>query len=599
MKGKYLIYLIVEIIVLTLSCGILIGSEVKELEVVIERNVPVRMRDGTILRADIHRPDRGGPYPVLVMRTPYGKGRKFVRYVEAGYIIVCQDVRGRYDSEGKWESFLRFETHDAEDGYDTIEWAARLPGANGKVGTFGGSYNAFLQWRLAPLRPPSLVAMSAHSIPARYTDVEGPGTIRPGRRLNWWVTNMTPDMRRRANRPGTRTRAEAQKFWVAGQSEKWLYFLPWLELPQDAFENETEAVHYWLRNPHTDPWQLHEGCKEISVPNLDVVGWYDHCNGDMLLWRTLVKDAKTDVARNNSLIIIGPWSHTGRGQRSYDKIDFGPGATLDLIALQIRWFDYWLKGKPNGVDEDPPVKIFVMGDNQWRNEQYWPLQRTKDKILFLTSDGNANTPGGDGHIVEQKPEQSGTDEYDYDPKEPVPSLYGSAMFTIPADQSPLANRRDILVYQTEPLMERIEVTGNPVVELFAATSARDTDWFVRLIDVTPDGMARDVSMGMVRARYREGLDRPKLLKSGEIIQYTIRMNPTSNAFLPRHRIRLDVTSSDFPNYDRNHNTAADQNADATLLIANQTLYHGGERATRIILPWVPNPVEEEKAEPER
>ena len=574
--------------VLTFVCTVLAGTETDQLRVKTERNVPVKMRDGVILRADVHRPDRGGPYPVLVMRTPYGKGGRFERYVKAGYIVVCQDARGRYDSEGKWESFLRFETHDAEDGYDTVEWAAKLPESNGKVGTFGGSYNAFLQWRLAPLRPPSLVAMSAQSIPARYTDLEGPGTIRPGRRLHWWVTNMAPDMRRRANRPGTHTPAEDRKLWTAGQSKRWLNFLPWLGLPREAFEDETEAVHYWLKNPHTDPWRLHEGCKEISVPNLDVVGWHDHCNGDMLLWRTMAKEAKTEVARNGSRIIIGPWSHAGRGRRSYGKIDFGPDAALDLVALQIRWFDYWLKGKPSGVEEDPPVKIFVMGDDQWRNEQCWPLRRAKDKILFLTSGGHANTPGGDGKLVGQTPEESGTDEYVYDPKEPVPSLHGAALFTIPTDQRPLANRQDILVYRTGPLTERVEVTGNSVVELFAATSAPDTDWFVRLVDVAPDGLARDVSMGMVRARYREELDKPKLLKQGEIVRYAIRMNPTSNAFMPGHRIRLDITSSDFPNYDRNHNTAADQNNDATLALAHQGIYHGGKHATLIILPWIPN-----------
>ncbi len=575
--------------ILSICGSLLLAPDAEALEVRIDRSVPVEMRDGVILRADVHRPDRGGPYPVLVMRTPYGKGRKFDRYVKAGYIVVCQDARGRYESDGKWESFIRFQTHDAEDGYDTVEWAAKLPGCNGRVGTFGASYNAFLQWRLAPLRPPSLAAMSAHSIPARYTDLEGPGTIRPGRRLHWWVTTMSPDMRRRANRPGTHAPAEARKLWTAGESEKWLYFLPWLDLPREAFEDETEAVHYWLKNPHTDPWKLHEGCKEIAVPNLDVVGWHDHCNGDMLLWRTMVEEAKTEVACTGSRIIIGPWSHAGRGRRRYGNVDFGPSAVLDIPALEIRWFDYWLKRKDNGVDKDPPVRIFVMGDNQWRDEPHWPLQRTEEKVLYLTSGGHANTPSGDGRLVEAKPGQSGTDQYVYDPNDPVPSLHGPALFTIPTDQRPLADREDILVYQTEPLTERIEVTGNPVVGLYASTSAPDTDWFVRLIGVAPDGLARDVSLGMVRARYWEGLDKPKLLEPGEIVKYTICMNPTSNAFLSGHRIRLDITSSDFPNYDRNHNTAANQNADATLATAKQTVHHGGALSTQIILPRVPNP----------
>src|SRR4051812_7189725 len=180
----------------------------------VQPDVPVTMRDGVVLRADVYRPDEGGPFPVLVLRTPYGKqGIHPEAQAKAGYIVVCQDARGRYASEGTFESFVRARTHDAEDGYDTVEWAARLPGSTRKVGTFGASYNAFLQWRLAALRPPSLVAMSAHSIPARYTDLEGPGTIRPGRRLVWWVGTMSPDLRRKAGRPGTHTGAQARALW--------------------------------------------------------------------------------------------------------------------------------------------------------------------------------------------------------------------------------------------------------------------------------------------------------------------------------------------------------------------------------------------------
>ena len=585
----------------SLNEAALASAEAEELGVKIERNVPVPMRDGTILRADVHRPDHGGPYPVLVQRTPYGKDRRnFDRFVKAGYIIVRQDVRGRYESEGKFESIGRFNTHDAEDGYDTVEWAAKLPRSTGKVGTFGASWNAFLQWRLAPLRPPSLKCMSAYmGGAASLTDAEGPAGIRPVIEPQWWA-RMAADMRRRENMPGVHTVWEAQKLWEE-DSEKWIYWLPWLELPGDFFGYETDAAKHWLKNPHVDPWKLDEGIKEITVPNLDITGWYDHALGGMPLFRTMAKEAKTELARKGSRVIIGPWSHAPPA-RYFGNIDFGPDALLDRIAMQIRWFDYWLKGKQNGAEKDAPVRIFVMGDNQWRDEQHWPLRRTKKMILFITSDGHANTPRGDGKLVIERPESSNTDKYVYDPKDPVPTPYGTQN-SMAADQRSLANRQDILVYLTEPLTERLEVTGNPVVELYAASSAPDTDWFVRLIDVAPDGLARDASSGMVRARYRKGLDRPKLIKPGEVVKYTIRMNPTSNAFLPGHRIRLDITSSDFPWYDRNHNTAANQNADATLVTAKQTIYHGSEQATRIILPWVPNPIVkvkptgEEKPEP--
>ncbi len=574
-------------LVIALNCLVLLAADSPELKVIAEQDVAVPMRDGVVLRANVFRPDRGGPYPVLVMRTPYGKRSGGVdRYVKAGYIVVSQDARGRYASDGQWESFLRFETHDGEDGYDTVEWAAKLPGSTGKVGTFGASYNAFLQWRLAPLRPPSLVAMAAFSIPARYTDLEGPGTIRPGRRLHWWVANMAPDMRRKTNRPGIQSNGEMRKLWSGGDSKKWLYFLPWLDLPQDAFEDETEAVQYWLKNPHTDPWKLHEGVPEITVPNLDIIGWYDHCNGDMLLNRAMMNEAKSEVARSGSRTVIGPWAHVGRGTTRYGKVDFGPNARTDCVALEIRWFDYWLKGRQNGIDETAPVRIYVTGDNQWRDERHWPLARAKEKVFYLTSGGSANTPGGDGELVANKPEAAGHDRFTYDPANPVPSLHGPSLFQIPTDQRPLADREDILVYQTSPLDERIEVTGNPLVELYAASSAPDTDFFVRLIDVAPNGMERDVWRGRVRARYRDGLDKPSLIVPDAVVKYTIRMNATSNAFLPGHRLRLDVTSSDFPNYDRNHNTSADQNADGALETAEQTIHHGGERVTRIVLPWI-------------
>lgn len=570
------------------GCGLVPQAMAAEpLEVISELDVPVPMRDGVVLRANVFRPDRGGPYPVLVVRTPYGKRSGGMdRYVKAGYIVVSQDARGRYASDGQWESFVRFDTHDAEDGYDTVQWAAKLPGSNGKVGTFGASYNAFLQWRLAALRPPALVAMAASSIPARYTDLEGPGTIRPGRRLHWWVTTMSPDLRRRSGRAGIDSSSEMRKAWNAGDSEKWLGFLPWLELPREVCEDETEAVRLWLKNPHTDPWKLQQGVPQIEVPNLNVIGWCDHCSGNLLLDRTIRTEAATEVARSGSRTIVGPWGHSKR--QRYGDIDFGPDAQPNMADLEIRWFEYWLKGKQNGIIDSASYRIFVMGENRWRDEAEWPLRRAQQRSLYITSGQGANSAAGDGVLQWQKPTASGSDRYTYDPHAPVPSLHGPQLAVIPTDQRPLDARQDILVYQSQPLSERFEVTGNPTVELFASSSAPDTDFFARLIDVAPDGMARDVSLGMVRARYRKGLDQPELIQPGAVVKYTIAMDPTSNAFLPGHRIRLDITSSDFPNYDRNHNTAADQNADAQLNVAQQTIYHGAAQATRIRLPWIPD-----------
>ncbi|MBM4409234.1 MAG: CocE/NonD family hydrolase, partial [Chloroflexi bacterium] len=469
-----------------------------------------------------------------------------------------------------------------------VEWAARLPGVNGRVGTLGGSYDGFLQWRLAPLRPPSLHAMAAMSIPARYTDLEGPGTIRPGKRLHWWITKMSAESRRRSGRPGFTTSEEGERRWNQGDGERWLHFLPWLDLPREAFEEETEAVHRWLRSPGLDPWRLDEGCRDIAVPNLDMCGWYDHCAGEMRTTTTLMREGATEIARRGTRLIVGPWSHSGWFERSFGPIDFGPSAPVDGVAILTRWFDHWLKGIDTGLLEEPPVRIFVMGDDAWRSEAAWTPSDARDLVLFPSSGGRANTPAGDGRLNGMAATAAGTDAYVYDPADPVRDGFGPKRVPIPTDQRPLADRQDILVYQTEPLTERVEVTGNPVVHLRATSSAPDTDFFARLVDVAPDGLTREVSLGLVRARYRDGLDRPSLITPGEPVDYTIRLRATSNAFLPGHRIRLDITSSCFPSFDRNHNTAADQNADATLVPARQTVHHGGGAPTRLILPWLPN-----------
>jgi len=514
----------------------------------VDRDVAMQTRDGVTLRADVYQPDGDGPYPSLLVRTPYGKHSSagspsygFPRFVDAGYIVICQDARGRHASDGAWESFLRFATHDAADGYDAVEWAARLPAASGRVGTFGASYDGFLQWRTAATRPPSLIAMSAQSIPAHYQDLEGPGTIRPGKRLFWWITKMAAESRRRANRPGTQLASEGEAAWDAGEHRNWLHFLPWLDLPRAAFEDETEAVHAWLRAPHTDPWALDAAMPDIHVPNLDFTGWFDHCGGDFKTYKSLRRDGGTETARDRCRIVIGPWSHTGYTLSNFGPVDFGPAGLLDGVGLMIRWFDYWLKGVQNGIEDDPRVMMFVMGDNAWRAEDEWPLPRGRDLEWFTASEGHANTPSGDGRLVQALP-AAAADRYTYDPRNPVPDLVVPGRNPIPTEQSALDHRADILVYQTAPLTSRIEVTGNPIVELAASSSAPDTDFFAKLVDVSPDGFARLVAMGLVRTRYRDGLDRPSLVPPGQPMTYRITMSPTSNAFLPGHRIRLDITS---------------------------------------------------------
>ncbi len=544
-------------------------------DIVIERDVAVPMTDGTVLRANVFRPSSGGPFPVLVMRTPYGKPDKVDEWlVRAGYIVVTQDARGRYASDGRFESFVRAETHDGSDGYDTVQWAAKLPNSNGKVGLFGTSYPGFLAWRAAGKKPAALGAMAAFSIPASYLDLEGPGTIRPGRRLKWWHGTMSPDLRRKANGPQPHTNAEAAKQWDAGDGDKLLHLLPWNNLPDDLFASEAPFVKAWLNEPARDPWQLDKEAANTLVPNLNVCGWYDHCNGSIDLHRAIATKGGSFNAKRFSRLIVGPWGHNSLGKRQQGDVDFGPTAEMDFQKLYADWFGHWLRGDKNDIARSAPIRLFVMGANEWRNFYEWPPKYAVPREWFLTRTSLSTDP----------PTANARDQYDYDPRDPVPTLWSKTMFTIPADQRPLDNRKDILRYQTSPLTDYVETIGYPEVVLHAASSCSDTDFFARLIDVAPDGRAIDVTSGMIRARYRESLDNPKLLKPDEVTEFRIRLRPTAHRFLTGHRIRLDVTSSDFPNYDRNHNTSADQNADAELVTATQTIHHGPSFRSRLILP---------------
>ncbi|MCA9062519.1 MAG: CocE/NonD family hydrolase [Planctomycetaceae bacterium] len=556
-------------------------------EIVSEIDVPVPMRDGTVLRANVFRPAEGGPWPVLVWRTPYGKAAKpNAALVRAGYIVVQQDARGRYASEGDYESFVRAETSDGRDGYDTVQWASTLPNSTGKVGLIGTSYPGFLAWRAAGTQPPALTAMGAFSIPASYLDLEGPGTIRPGRRLKWWWGTMSPDLRRRSGGAMPHTNADATQLWNDGRGQELLSTVPWSNLPAELFASENQPVRQWLLEPWHDPWQLGRDAEKTTVPNLNVCGWYDHCNGSIDLHQAISENGGSFHAKRHSRMIIGPWSHTGLGRRRQGEIDFGPDAELNLNQLTVDWFDHWIKDKKNQFSRSAPVRLFVMGINEWRDYYEWPPRETTSQEWFLSSGGRANTPDGDGRLLASPPDSEHRDLYDYDPHHPVPTQWTSSLFTIPADQAPLKNRVDILVYQSQPLTEFVETIGYARLFLHASSNCPDTDFFARLIDVFPDGTAIDVTSGMIRARYRSAQATPEsqFLVPGQPVEFEITLRPTAHRFLPGHRIRLDITSSDFPNYDRHHNTAADQNADAELVTATQTVLHGPAHLSRLVLP---------------
>jgi putative CocE/NonD family hydrolase len=560
----------------------------------IERNIPARMRDDTILYADIYHPKGTGPFPVLLYRTPYNKGRNVTvdlaeRAASFGYLVVIQDVRGRFTSEGKFRPALySADTDDAADGYDTVEWASALPDSSGKVGTFGISYNAWTQWELAHTQPPHLVAMFAGGLAANLLDRELSGVLRLGRVLYSTINTFTPPMRpRQPEFLGPHQVEEAEEIWEKLDRWKWLWYLPLSEIPDDVLGGMKPYFLHWLQNHTTDFFGFTEKHKNIGVPVYSLTGWYDQQIGTIKQYLGMTENGMTTHARKNQKLIIGPWSHAYDSNRQVGEVDFGPEAEFDYVSLMVRWFDYWLKDRNNGIMDEPPIRIFVMGKNAWREEKEWPLARTIYTSYYLHSKGRANTSAGDGFLSKNPPEDEPPDAYTYDPRDPIMTLY-----TIRGQDEPLNHRlhndrRDNLVYVTEPLLEPLEVTGPITLELWASSSARDTDFTARLIDVYPDGFCHPLCYGVIRARYRVSLEKPIPLEFNQVYKFTVMIQPTSNLFLPGHRIRLDISSSDFPNLDRNHNTGGNDYFEAHFVVAQQKIYHDRNHPSKVILPTIP------------
>ncbi len=553
------------------------------LGIIVEENVRVPMRDGIALSTNIFRPDAPGKFPAIVNRTPYGKSKGGLeRYVRAGYVVLSQDARGRYESEGEYVLYTDESNHDAEDGYDTVEWAAVQPWCDGQVGTWGTSYPAYMQWQLAALRPPHLRCLCACSIPPENTEVDWWGAFKPARRIKWWLSTIAPDLRRRAGWPPPHTTAEAREIFDKLEGATWMGFLPWLEFPKHLPPPLDRYAEDWLKHPNRKCWRFAEKHAEIEVPNLDFSGWYDHC-ASMMHLAGMQENARSELARTQTKLVLGPWNHGGAGQRKIGEIDFGPAAQLDLDDLKIRWFDHWLKGIANDVEQWPACRYFVMGSGKWKSAPTWPPPDKPQREYYIGSDGTANPVDKSGTLSTQSPAAPGSDTYTYDPRDPVPTLWTPAFFTVPPDRRRLEYRSDILHYRSEPLTEEVEIVGYPEFVLYASSSASDTDFFVRLVDEDPEGMALEVCYGMVRARHRNSLDEEELLTPGEVTEFRIKLGATANRFLKGHRLRVEITSSDFPNHDRNHNTGRNDLADTELVPAQQTIVHSPQHPSRLIV----------------
>ena len=562
--------------------------------VIKEQNLTATMRDGTVLRADVYRPDEPGQFATLLRRTPYNKERDTNaemghQLAERGYLVVIQDLRGRFASDGVFTTGFQGSEHsDSEDGYDTVEWAAKLPWSSGKVGTYGISYDGWTQWALAHTRPPHLTTMIPGCIAANALDRELSGVLRLGRVL-WWNTNsMPPDERRRADEQwGTRIIEEADRMWTERDRSKWLWFMPLMEIPDDVMFGLGPHWRRWLENHAVDHFQFLEKHRLVEVPVLTMTGWYDQQIGAIKHFTGMRENGMTEHARENQYLIVGPWSHTTDLSPKVGEIDFGPEAQQDYIHIVDQWFSQWLKEEKSEVSDWPCVQLFVMGANKWRGENEWPIARTVYTDFYLHSAGHANTPAGDGMLSSEPSQDEPSDEYRYDPRDPVMTLYTPEGQHEPQDQRGLDGRHDILVYASPPIEDPIEVTGPITMKLWAASSARDTDFIVKLLDVWPNGFTQELCHGIVRARYRESFDQPSLIEPDRAYEYTIQVNPTSNLFKAGHRIRVDISSSDFPNFDRNHNTGGNDYAEVTLMTARQTIFHDQARPSRIILPIIP------------
>jgi len=550
-----------------------------------EYNVLIPMRDGIRLAAHIYRPEAKGRFPVIVSRTPYGKDSKSIFsmaefFAQHGYAYVTQDVRGRYDSEGEFTVL----THEAQDGYDTIEWLARQPWSSGSVGTFGGSYLSWDQWLAAEQQPPHLKAMVVQSTPPDIFQVAWRGAFF----INGLFWCLLLDGRTNQD--------------LSVYDEHLTDHLPVSTLDEAARRHLDKTFRAWVQHDSLDdfwkPQSYEDNLARVNVPVLHLDGWYDMRDVSVTLknYNRLLHEAGSAAARQGQRVVIGSWEHGGYAARKIGDIDFGPEAVIDGKRLLLKWYDCFLQEK--NCDETakiPPVRIFVLGENKWRDEQEWPPKRAQITPFYFHSQGHANTSAGDGSLSHIAPGNEPKDEYTYDPRDPTTMVLQSAsgVDAMTADQRKAELRPDMLVFTSAAAETPVEVSGHIQVKLWAASSAPDTDWVVRLVDVHPDGYAQRLLDEIVRARYRElppytqSYQQFSLLTPGKIYQYSIDLGDIANVFLKGHRIRVEIASSFFPVYSRNLNTGRDNLTTTETQTAHQTIYHDAEHPSQILLPVIP------------
>ena len=571
-------------------------------EIKFEFDVKVPMGDGVKLSANIWRPKAEGKFPVIFMYNPYDNtSRSMIEkaqyFVPRGYVFAAIDVRGRYDSEGAsylyWDPDWRNGKFDGQDVYDCHTWLGEQPWSTGKIGMTGGSYLGFVQWMGAPLANPYLTTLIPYVSPDdHYDNVFPNGALQLSNSLNLLAIlgNLTAN-----NNNDLRS-----YFW---DWDKLYRHLP-IRTMDEAMFGQTDILwqdlvdhpdndHYWRFSVGDRPraGEMSAGkYPQVKVPTLNITGWYDQVSQATINnYLGMVRYGPEEL-RDQHHLLVGPWRH-GVGPREVGDLDYGPEADVDFLPIELRWYDYWLKGIDNGMMDEPPVDIFVMGENRWRSEQEWTLSRAQETKYYFHSSGRANTRFGDGSLNTTPPADEPTDSFVYDPEDPVPTYGGNvSMYPStggPRDQRAIQRRDDVLVYTGGTLTKDIEVTGRILTKVYAASSAADTDFTAKLVDVHPNGYAQLLAEGIIRARYRNSFKKQELLTPEEVYEYTVDLWSVSHVFQKGHKIQVEISSSNFPKYDRNPNTGHKYGEDAELQKASQAMYHNSQYPSHIIFPVVP------------
>lgn len=581
-----------------------------ETTIMIDKNVQIPMRDGTITRADVYRLKDAPPGPVILVRTPYSKedivhiiAEIFIdpfEMVREGYVWLVQDVRGRFASEGDFEPFR----NELEDGYDTVEWASVQSWSNGRVGMCGSSYVGMTQWLAATQNPPHLRCIVPTMTASNYHEGVSyrSGALDFGTSMFWHLAVIGQHYLMREIEKGNASTEVLEKLAKAAENMDEilksrplrnispLEAMPWLK----NWYDHSSYNEYWKS---IAPKEYYQTMNNIAVFNIGA--WFDIFLGGTIENYIGMSQKENAMGSEGNRLLIGPWSHAEFSGR-FAEMDFGLSASAYAANLGVkvkRFIDFWLKDEPNGLEKEPPVEIFVMGENKWKTAESFPLPETVWTKFYIHSGGTANTLNGNGYLDSMIPQSEQEDVYLFDPRNPVPTVGGNTLllgYNInynvgPKDQRSVEQRSDVLCYTSESLTEPIEIIGQVKAVVYASSSAKDTDWTVKLVDVHPNGHAFYVMEGILRGRYHKSLEQAELLEIGKVYQFEIDLWATAHVFKPGHRIRVEISSSNFPRYDVNTNTGGDISKDhrEDIVQAVNKIYHTSEYPSHIILPVIP------------